>query len=55
MLSRWISFCRDERGATAIEYAVIAAFLSIAIAAGVRQIGLDVVALLQQAIDALSA
>ncbi len=37
-------FLADERGTTVIEYAVIAAFLSIAIIVSVNQVGTDVVA-----------
>lgn len=36
MLKRFI---QDERGATAIEYALIAAFVSVSIVLGVTQIG----------------
>ena len=36
------AFARDTSGATAIEYAMIAAFLSIMIVAGATQIGLTV-------------
>jgi pilus assembly protein Flp/PilA len=35
-------FLVDRRGATAIEYCLIAAFLSIAIIAGVRSVGLNI-------------
>jgi pilus assembly protein Flp/PilA len=34
-----IQFCKDETGATAIEYALIAGFISIVIVAAVQSIG----------------
>ena len=37
MLKLLNQFCNDARGATAIEYAVIGAFLSILIVAGTRR------------------
>jgi pilus assembly protein Flp/PilA len=33
------AFCKDESGATAIEYAIIAGFLSIVVVASVASIG----------------
>ena len=38
-MAKWISFFRDESGATAIEYALIAAGISIAIVATVQLVG----------------
>jgi pilus assembly protein Flp/PilA len=35
-------FLADQRGATAIEYCLIAAFLSVAIVVGVRAIGTNI-------------
>jgi pilus assembly protein Flp/PilA len=35
----WRSFIRDSKGATAIEYSLIAAFVGLAIIAGSRAIG----------------
>jgi pilus assembly protein Flp/PilA len=40
---RFSSFLRDERGVTAIEYALIAGVLSVAIATAVTMIGGSVV------------
>ena len=38
-MARWIAFLRNESGATAIEYGLIAAGVSIAIAATVQLLG----------------
>ena len=38
-MSRFVSFCRDESGATAIEYGLIAAGISIAIIVAVTSLG----------------
>jgi len=38
-MAKWIAFFRDESGATAIEYALIAAGISIAIVATVQLVG----------------
>ena len=48
MLNRWATFYREESGATAIEYALIAGFIGVAIAAVARQLGLDIVGLFSQ-------
>ncbi|HWV53453.1 Flp family type IVb pilin [Pseudorhodoplanes sp.] len=40
-------FLRDERGATAIEYAMIAAGIAVAIVAAVNSLGVTVVGLFQ--------
>lgn len=42
MVSVFASFVRDERGATAIEYAFIAMLISIAAVAVITQIGINV-------------
>ena len=42
-------FARDERGATAIEYGLIAGFISLAIVAGATQIGTAVNGFFQSA------
>jgi len=39
LVSRFVGLLRDERGATAIEYALIAGLVSIAIVAGATQMG----------------
>ncbi|MFY0614233.1 MAG: Flp family type IVb pilin [Hyphomicrobiaceae bacterium] len=41
MLGLWKQCFKDESGATAIEYALIAAFLSLAVVAGAQAVGLD--------------
>ena len=38
-MSRFMSFCRNETGATAIEYGLIAAGISVAIIAVVQGLG----------------
>jgi Flp pilus assembly pilin Flp len=38
-MRRWIAFWNDEQAVTAIEYCLIAGFVSIMIVAGVRGIG----------------
>ena len=43
MQGLWKRFFNDESGATAIEYALIAAFLSMAVISGAQAIGLDLV------------
>ncbi|MGI9423112.1 MAG: Flp family type IVb pilin [Hyphomicrobiaceae bacterium] len=39
MASVWVRFGRDERGATAIEYALIATFIGIALILGMSDLG----------------
>ena len=39
MLKRFKQFCGDESGATAIEYGLIAALISVAIIAAVTSVG----------------
>jgi pilus assembly protein Flp/PilA len=39
MLTQVINFCRDEEGATAIEYALIAALVSVAAISSLTQLG----------------
>ena len=41
MQGLWKSWFEDENGATSIEYALIAAFLSLAVISGAQAIGLD--------------
>ena len=43
MQGLWQAWIKDEDGATAIEYALIAAFLSMAIVSGAQAIGLDLI------------
>lgn len=42
MATMLVKFSRDERGATAIEYGFIAALMSVATIAVIRQIGVNV-------------
>jgi pilus assembly protein Flp/PilA len=48
-------FLRDERGATAIEYAMIAAGIAVAIVAAVNSLGVSVLGLFEQVRTALGA
>lgn len=48
------AFWRDERGATAIEYALIAGSISIVIAVVVSELGVTVLALFQLVADAFN-
>jgi pilus assembly protein Flp/PilA len=41
-MSKFMSFLRDEKGATAIEYGLIAAGISVAIVAAVQSVGTSV-------------
>lgn len=39
MVKKWTKFLRDESGATAIEYALIAGIISLAIVSGATNVG----------------
>jgi pilus assembly protein Flp/PilA len=39
MLQHFTRFCRDETGATAIEYGLIAALMGVAVIAAMRNLG----------------
>ena len=39
MLGKWRAFCRDERGATAIEYGIMAIGIALAVVAAVQLTG----------------
>lgn len=41
MQGSWKRFVKNDSGATSIEYALIAAFLSLAVITGAQAIGLD--------------
>lgn len=41
MKARHLRFVTDERGATAIEYGIIAAGIAVVISAGVNQVGCE--------------
>jgi pilus assembly protein Flp/PilA len=41
MLSLIKHLCRDERGATAVEYAMLVVFVALAIAVGAQTLGTD--------------
>lgn len=43
MQGLWRAWLKDEGGATAIEYALIASFVAMAIVAGAEAVGLDLV------------
>lgn len=51
MMRRATAFRHDERGTTAIEYAVIASLASIAIVVSADLVGINVGALFQQVLD----
>ena len=55
MLSSITRFLRDEEGATAIEYGIIAGLISIAIVLVVPEIGTRLAAVFTQIRDALPA
>jgi pilus assembly protein Flp/PilA len=46
---------RDRRGATAIEYGLIAALIVVAAMAGIKSVGLNVTGLWQNSADRISA
>ena len=48
-----VTFARDERGATALEYCFIAALISIAAVAVLTQIGMNVSAMTGGVLDGL--
>lgn len=48
-MARLSVFLRDERGATAIEYSIIAALISITIIGGLTLIGPAIMGMLEQA------
>jgi pilus assembly protein Flp/PilA len=49
------SYLRGESGATAIEYALVAALVSVAIIAVLGTIGLNLAAIMQDIIDTIGA
>jgi len=51
MLQLLRRFCRDEDGATAVEYGLICAGIALAIIAIIQSMGGNLVALLQKLID----
>ncbi|CAG0979467.1 hypothetical protein MTYP_01675 [Methylophilaceae bacterium] len=53
--SAFIQFCRDEEGASAIEYALIAAMVAIALVAFIDPINTRVTNIFTQIRDALPA
>jgi len=54
MLKHVTSFCRDEEGATAIEYGLIAALVSIAAITALTQVGNSVNTMFTSVSNALS-
>ena len=53
LVSSFAGLLRDERGATAIEYALIAGLISIAIVTATTQIGVNLVELLSGVLPGL--
>lgn len=49
-----VRFLRDEEGATAIEYAILASGIFLAIITAVQLLGVQVLDLYQQVVDGLS-
>ncbi len=47
-MDRFIKFLRDEEGATAIEYALIAALIAVVIAAALSPIGTQIKAIFDE-------
>ena len=52
-MTKFMQFVRDDSGATAIEYGLIAALIAVAIIATVTLVGTDLVATFQSVADAL--
>jgi len=50
-IARWTRPDQRERGATAVEYAIVASLIAVAIAVVVGALGTQVVALFQSAAD----
>jgi len=55
MLKRFHSFCRDESGATAIEYGLIAALVSVAAISALTAMGGSLKTMFQKVSTALSS
>ncbi|MGI9477047.1 MAG: Flp family type IVb pilin [Hyphomicrobiaceae bacterium] len=53
MLDLWKRYFKDKSGATSIEYALIAAFLSLAVVSGAQAVGLDLTNIFTNAATAL--
>lgn len=53
MLDLWRRCFKDKSGATAIEYALIAAFISLAVISGAQAVGLDLMNIFTNAAAAL--
>ena len=51
---RFLKLLRDERGATAIEYALIAALISMACVIAFQSLGLNLATVFQTVADALA-
>ncbi|HCD85581.1 Flp family type IVb pilin [Agrobacterium tumefaciens] len=54
VLHFFISFCKDERGATAVEYGLIAGLISLALVGGAGTISSNINALFQFIADTLA-
>lgn len=55
LVARLTSRIRDERGATAAEYALMASLIAVVIITAVTAVGVSVTALFQRAVDAWPA
>jgi len=53
MLGVWKRYFKDESGATAIEYGLIAAFVGLAVISGAQAVGLDLTNVFNNAAAAL--
>ncbi len=51
----FVSLLKDESGATAIEYSLIAALISLAFIIALRMVGLKIAAIFNQVADALDS
>jgi len=55
MFNTFIRFCKDESGATAIEYGLIAALIAVAAIAGFRAVGTSLVTTFNTVSSSLNA
>ena len=54
MLNTFIRFCKDESGATAIEYGLIAALIAVAAIAGFQAVGTKLASTFQTVASSLN-
>ncbi|MEI7670089.1 MAG: Flp family type IVb pilin [Pseudomonadota bacterium] len=55
MLKNFVKFLQNENGATAVEYSIIAALISIAAVAAIKQVGVNANAQFQNVAGNLSS